>query len=323
MATARVVRDGEVLAWDALARRRGELFQQGEWVEALGSRATRVGIFDRSGGLIGGFVVSERKRVGLRVRMNAPFCQSAGPFWEPHATSAIGRLEERRAIVDAMAGFLDPQRGITLLGLSRSAVDVLPFRWRGFRGTVEYTYRLPLDRRDDEFLATYDGKARNDVRKARRDGLTVEAGLDLAVMKRLQGDALARDAAGGAECIDGILAFARDRGPAFTVLVRGGSEALAGCLVVGFGETAYYIMGGHVRRGNAGVHHGAGSLALHCAIATAAERGYSVFDFEGSTLRRVEPFIRGFGGTLTPYYRVAKAWLPVECALKLRYREYF
>jgi hypothetical protein len=55
----------------------------------------------------------------------------------------------------------------------------------------------------------------------------------------------------------------------------------------------------------------------------AAHRGCKVFDFEGSTIPRVEPFIRGFGGTLTPYYSAAKAWLPLECVLKLRHRGYF
>jgi len=48
-----------------------------------------------------------------------------------------------------------------------------------------------------------------------------------------------------------------------------------------------------------------------------------VFDFEGSNVPSIERYFRGFGGTLTPYIGVHKAWLPVEMALKLRYRNLF
>lgn len=138
-----------------------------------------------------------------------------------------------------------------------------------------------------------------------------------------QRTALDRENAGGGAAVSTVLRYAKAARESFTVSVHGKGVELAGCLVLGSSRKAYYVMGGHRRESGSGIHHGAGPLALHTAIAEAARRGYEVFDFEGSTIPRVESFVRGFGGALTPYFTVAKAWLPLECALKTRYRGYF
>ncbi len=51
--------------------------------------------------------------------------------------------------------------------------------------------------------------------------------------------------------------------------------------------------------------------------------GLKIFDFEGSVIPAIERYFRGFGGGLTSYFTVTKAWLPVEIALKFRWRQYF
>ena len=68
-------------------------------------------------------------------------------------------------------------------------------------------------------------------------------------------------------------------------------------------STAYYLAGGATEAGRSkGAMHG---LLAHAIQETAAE-GCTIFDFEGSMLKGVEPFFRGFGGELTPYFRVFK-----------------
>ena len=68
-------------------------------------------------------------------------------------------------------------------------------------------------------------------------------------------------------------------------------------------KTAYYLAGGATDEGRLrGAMHG----LLARAIEEAAAAGCTIFDFEGSMLQGVEPFFRGFGGELTPYFRVYK-----------------
>ena len=60
----------------------------------------------------------------------------------------------------------------------------------------------------------------------------------------------------------------------------------------------------------------AAPMAMFACIRQARELGLEVFDFEGSMIPGIERYFRSFGGTLTPLYRVVKASLPIEWALK-------
>lgn len=323
MATARFVTEEETPAWNNLAIRRGELFQQPGWVDALGGHASRVGVYDSGKSLVAGFVVRESRRLGFRVLRNPPFCQSAGPFWEERATSTTGRLEERRRILEAMAAFLEPGCGVSFMALSGAAEDVLPFRWRAFKTAVEYTYRLPLGPPAAERLAGYAESRRRSIRKAEKDGLETEVTEDGREVATLQKEILEKEQTAGAALVPALFGAAQKFPGSFAIQVKRKDLVLAGCFVFVWDGSAYYIFGGHREVGEGGGHHGAGALALHAAMSRAAELGCRVFDFEGSTIPRIEPFVRGFGGALTPYYSVAKAWFPLECALKARYRGYF
>ena len=59
------------------------------------------------------------------------------------------------------------------------------------------------------------------------------------------------------------------------------------------------------------------------AIKFAKKLGIKYFDFEGSMVPQIERYFRGFGGKLTPYYRINKAKLPLEILLKFYRRELF
>lgn len=69
----------------------------------------------------------------------------------------------------------------------------------------------------------------------------------------------------------------------------------------------------------------AGASTVFEAIQHSQEIGLKAFDFEGAVISAIERYFRGFGGTLTPYFTVNKAWLPLEMALKMwpRHRDRF
>jgi hypothetical protein len=79
-------------------------------------------------------------------------------------------------------------------------------------------------------------------------------------------------------------------------------------------------MGGY---GSEHKHHGAGPAAMFAAIRHAKKQGLAIFDFEGSMIPPIERYFRGFGGLLTPYLTVNKAWLPFEFVLKMIRRSNF
>jgi hypothetical protein len=319
---ARPITAGEAAAYDELACARGSVFHRPDWTALFGARVVKCGVFGKRDKLVAGFHFF---RVGPSVcslLRNLPFTPSCGPFFRVESSNPVAVLEDKRNILAAMAAFLDQKsHALVSLALDRDIVDALPFVWREFKVTPRYTYRLDLSASEEARRRDMSPTRRNDLTKAARDGLCACRVDDFADVKRLvQAGFVRNEISGGASGLDAIFGtFARaDNSYAF-VTVRG-EEPLAAVFVVHDAKTAFYLLSGYRSEGG---HHGAGALALAAAIEHAASLGLKVFDFEGSMIPPIEKYFRGFGGDLTPFFTVNKAWLPLEMGLKLFKRHLF
>lgn len=320
---ARALAEGDRQAWDALAARHGCIFDSLRWTGLFGPSFRRVGIYDAGGDLRGGFCSWEERKFGLRVLRNPPYTPQVGPFYESRASNPAARTDEQRAVVEAMADYLASSgAAVASLGLSQGITDCLPFYWRGWKMVPHYTYRIDLARDADTLLAALSKERRNDIRKAQKDGIALEEAADTSVMRALVIETYARQGMPFPMASADLIFSGFPPGEnSYCLIARANGRPVAGVYVVHDSRTAYYLMGGYTD----GAHHGAGALAMWHAILRAKELGLAVFDFEGSAIRPIERYFRGFGGALTPIFSVNKAWLPLEMALKLRrkYRNRF
>lgn len=318
----RSLADTDLGQYDCLAREHGTVFDTVAWTGLFGESMTRFGIHDAGGALRGGFCVFREQRLRLTVFRNPPLTPCIGPFFEPRARHPVAQLEERRDVLTALAEFLEHLRpAIVSVSLARWVSDGLPFYWRNYKVVPQYTYLLPLDQTEEALLAAMSVGRRNDIQKAIRDGLNAERTDDYSTIADMVETTFARQGKEvKRESMKSILfSFARpDNSYAFTVWSNG--APVAGVFVIHDSRTAYYLLGGYGSESN---HHGAGALAVFAAIRHARELGLHTFDFEGSVIPPIEKYFRGFGGKLSPYYRVNKAWLPLEMALKFTRRELF
>ena len=319
---ARVLPDSDLGQYDCLAREHGSVFNTVAWTDLFGDSLTRYGIYDAGGGLRGGFCLFRQRKLGLTVLGNPPATPSIGPFFECRAQHPVAQLEERRDVLTALAQFLDRLHpAVVSVSPSPWVTDCLPFRWRNYKVIPHYTYLLPLGQMDEVILAGMSESRRRNIGKARRDGLRAEPVGDYSIIGSLVETTFARQGKGvELEYVKRILfSFARpDNSYAFVVQSNG--IPIAGAFVVHDSRTAYYLLGGYDAEGK---HHGAGALAMFESIRRARELGLEVFDFEGSVVPAIERYFRGFGGRLTPRFRVNKAWLPIEMVLKIFKRELF
>ena len=106
----------------------------------------------------------------------------------------------------------------------------------------------------------------------------------------------------------------------FSISAFKNNEVLGNVFCVFDKQKCYYLLGGVDKK--SGIQ-GVNNLLVQKSIEKAKSLGCTIFDFEGSMLKGVEKFFRSFGGTLTPYYTVQKAWLPLEMLLKFKKRELF
>ncbi len=313
---------GDWAEWEIQVAAMGPLFLRRAWLELFGGALQACGIFDSGGGLAGGFALYHERRWGLPVCRCAPFTSTCGPFIVVQAQHPVAVLEARRKVVEAMADYIDRQRyAIAMLDLDPGIQDALPFFWRGFKVVPIYTYLVDLGLPHEDFLRGMSPGRRNDVSKAVRDGLVARPTKDLKVVRDLvastferQGKWMDRDS------LEAILFRFASAENSFAFTTERDGRPLATAFVVHDGRTAYYLAGG---MDAAERHHGAGPLALMECIRRARELGLATFDFEGSYVPAIESYFRGFGGRLTPYFTVNKAWWPVEMALKFRKRNTF
>jgi hypothetical protein len=312
----------EFADYDELARRHGTLFNCTDWLALFGERVCPRGIFNGGGALIGGAAFQEERRWGLRIIRNPPFTPTCGPFMAVKSRNPVAVLEERRKLLECFAEQLDKEpAAISSLALDRGISDALPFFWRGFKVIPNYTYLLDLDVSLDDMRKNMSPVRRNDASKATRDGLMVTRTTDMSIVRDLVLATFVRQQKLIDEPILEAILF-RYAKPfnsyAFTTCC--GDVPAATCFVVHDAKTAYYLLGGYNAQER---HHGAGPLAVLEAIKHAQELGLKTFDFEGSVVPAIERYFRGFGGQLTPYFTVNKAWLPLEMALKVVRRQIF
>jgi len=314
--------DSELSAYDSLAAENGNIFYSAAWNAIFGKQLQRYGVMNRNGELTAGFVLFEERRTGVRILRNPPCTPIIGPFTRLNATHPVAVLEERRKVLEAMADyFARISRVVISVSLDHEIIDGLPFHWKGFKTIPRYTYVIDLSSPLPEIFSRFSQGRRNDISKARRDGVFVEEVSDYNIVAKLVRSTFVRQQARlDSEVLDSILFRYATPQNSFARVAKSSGRAIACAFVVHDNTTAYYLLSGYEAEHK---HHGAGALALAECIRVAQERGLKRFDFEGSSIHPIERFLRGFGGRLTHYFSVNRAWLPYEIMLKMVKRNTF
>jgi len=186
---------------------------------------------------------------------------------------------------------------------------------------VHYTYIVKLENDIEKIFEKMSKDRRNDINKAIKDGLIVKNVNNHTIIKNLINKTFLRQKKKINQIyLNKILFdFAKNNNSfGFTVIQNNRPIAASFCI---YDKTsAYYLLGGYDEKNR---HHGAGALCLWESIKYAKKMGLKHFDFEGSIVPQIEKYFRGFGGELTPYYRINKAKILLEIILKFFKRELF
>jgi hypothetical protein len=316
------LREKEYAEYDKIVKSEGTVFNSLEWLRIFGAKVKIFGVFDKGDELIGGFHFYQSNFLFWRFLRNPPFTPYAGPFFKNYSRNTASRFNLQRKFSTCLADFLSDHRFILVyLALSRPWIDVLPFFWKKYHITPNFTYLVDLEKSEDQLLADMTSERRNDIRKAAADGLVVRRVDDYRVIRELVKKTFSRNQKSlPIEMVDRILfSYARPNN-SFAVVTYAKDEPIAGCFCLFDDKSAYYLLSGY---DHGKKHHGAGAWALWESIRIAKTMGLKQFDFEGSMIETIERYIRGFGPSLSSYYRVSKSRFLLECIIKLKFRNYF
>ena len=300
------------------------VFNSEDWIKVYGDDLNLYGIFNANQEIIGCFYIYKRKRANVLTQISPPpFTPHCGLYFKSFATNPAKRHGENKKLTKAISEFIDSQykRAIVTLAFPPSLLDTQSFYWQNYKVIPNYTYQLNLAQSLEVLTAQMDPKTRNLIKKAEKDGLTVEKNTDMNLVKSIVRQTMVRK---GVKVNEKVLStilfqFANDSN-SFSFVVRQNKEVLAVTFCIYDNQKCYYLLGGY-NKGNS--HAGAGPLGVFESIRFAQKQEIPVFDFEGSMLPNVESYFRSFGGDLIPYSTINKAPFVVESLLKLKMKQQF
>lgn len=316
------ISDSDLPAYDEIAQKYGTVFNTIRWLKMFGGDVQLYGIYDNGKSMFGGFTIYVEKKFGLQIFRNPPYTPVMGPFLKIDTKNNVKIMKTWKSVLSSMADFIESQNfSITTFSLSRGIIDTQPFIWKKFMVHPAYTYVVDLMESLDKIEKNLSKSHRKDINKTAKDGLMTKQIDDMTIVKDLVLKTFSRQEKKADEVfLDKILfEFSTpDNSCAFATYKD--SLPISTTFFVHDNSTAYALLGGYDHDNK---HIGAGVATRWEAIKHAKKIGLQYFDFEGSMIPRIEKFYRGYGGRLTPYYRVNKAKLPLEILLKFYKRGMF
>lgn len=288
------------------------LFEEPWWLDAVAPGQWKTVAVEANGECIARWPVVMRKRLGLTLAMQPPLTPSLGPWMEIDASSTRRHDSDVRARFESLIAAL-PRVDHTRLALDPRYTDWLPFYWHGFRQETRYTYRLAELGNIDAVFGGFTDKARNTVRKAEKI-VTIDTTPDVERLwsQLVQSFSRQRRPVPFSRVLLNRIDAAAERAGArrmyFGVDRQGRTHAAV--YTVGDRRGTYYLLAG----GDPALRSsGASTLCMWRAIQDASAADSAYFDFEGSMVRPIEAYVRGFGGTLTPYHVVLRSSRRFQC----------
>ena len=280
----------------------GSIFAKTFYLDAIGL-PYKIGAVFKGESIQGGIVLAKNE---IRAYSNPLFAKYLGVLLRPIEGKYVNRLTTEKKIIENIVLEIRWCKSFDYT-FHPNFNNWLPFYWNGHAQETRYTYKIHNLENMGQILDNMDSIARNEIRKAQKNKVRIKD--EVSPRDFYQINRLTYERQGGT--IPYSFAFFerfynRLRGHSAIKLLGAtdhGGRYYAVCGIVYDEECSYFILNG--------INHnmpkvGANALLVMRTIEFASEvsRG---FDFEGSMIRPIESFYRGFGGILTSYYHIWKS----------------
>jgi len=191
------------------------------------------------------------------------------------------------------------------MSMHHNFTDWLPFRWNGFRQTTRYTYIIFYsDKTINEIWNNLDRLRKRMINRANENGIKVEITDDFDLV--YQYESLTYERQGlkfripylDLKSLDDSI---KSKGKRIIFKALDQKNKVHAVLYIAFNNKSAYALlsGSDPDLRNLGGH----TLVMWEAIRYFSNK-VQYFNFGGSDIERIEEHIRGFGGTITPYFHI-------------------
>jgi len=278
------------------------IFEQPWWLDAVAPGRWSAVECAKEGKTYARMAFTTTRKLGLNCIVQPRLTQTLGPALAPTTEKQALRLGREKEWLTELVEKLPPFDYFQQKW-HYSIQNWLPFYWRGFEATTNFTYVLEDLSDPQKVWKGFHEKTQYEIKKARKT-LTVRTDLGVDVLWQLVGQTFGRqnkDVPYTRDLVERLEAATRQRGASQMFFAEDKDKQIhAAVFLVWDARSAYYLMSGS----NPALRNSGGlRLLVDEAIKFTAERSQR-FDFEGSMIEPVERFCRNFGAVQKPYYVV-------------------
>tara|TARA_B100001093_G_scaffold512934_2_gene583816 strand:+ start:18461 stop:19459 length:999 start_codon:yes stop_codon:yes gene_type:complete len=283
------------------------LFSKDWWLDSLaGVDKWDVALVFKDGKIIASMPYIIKHRFGLKLSTLPALTQYLGPWIKPSQAKYAKMLGQQKDIMNDLIEQL-PRFDYFLQNWEYKQTNWLPFYWKGFQQTTNYTYVIDDMSSLDEVWSNFQENIRTDIRKAENrhnlillDNPSIEDFIQLN--KKVYERQNIKSPHSEQLIIDLDKACAQRNVRKIFIAVDEDGRPHAGVYLVWDKNSAYYLLGGSDPKLRSS---GAKSFCMWEAIRFASTVTKE-FNFEGSMIEPVERFVRGFGAKQKLVFNISK-----------------
>ncbi|OSB14037.1 GNAT family N-acetyltransferase [Clostridium botulinum] len=281
----------------------GAVFNKTWYLEAVQAKFKIYVCIDKGNNILGGMILPESKPEDFSMPM---LTQTLGILLKDfRKLKYVNKISKEKDIIESLVNAIPNFKNYSI-NFNYNFTNWLPFMWKGYNQYCRYTYVIEDLSNSDNIFNGFRENTKRNIRKALKSNLKVTSNLSLEDFYKINKKTFERqgkDIPYSYEFIkhfDDVIVKNNARKMFFAIDDNG--DIYASNYIIYDSKSSFYLMGGinHDFRDN-----GAASLAMWEAIKFSS-KATKKFDFEGSCIRNIEEFFRGFGGTQKMYFNIWK-----------------
>lgn len=281
----------------------GSIFSKTWYLQAVQAPFEIYVCIDRNKEFLGGMVIPELREGCIAMPI---LTQTLGILLkEFNNIKYVNKISKEKDIIESLVSAIPNFKNYSI-NFNYNFTNWLPFMWKGYNQYCRYTYVIENLSNLDYIKSGLRNNIKYDINKAIKNGIKIYEDLPIKELYKISEKTYQRQdlnipySLELLQYLDKILEEKQARKSFFAIDKHNNIHAAN--YIIYDKNSAYYLIGG----GDAELRtSGATSLALWEAIKFSSKVSKK-FDFEGSCIRSIEEFFRGFGGTQKMYFNIWK-----------------
>jgi hypothetical protein len=274
------------------------------WLDAVAPGRYEIIFIEKGGQIRAAWPLVYDQHTTSRIVM-PPLTQKLGILFAPTTAKYAERLSEEHRLTEALLSRI-PRTTSVYHHFHENFSNWLPLHWRGYEQSTRYTYILKDLRDTDKVWRDMRESTRRNIRRAEKNGLKIRPAADIAEFRSINKMSFDRQGMRLPYSLDQLARIddaCEKNARKLALVAEDGQGHPHACVYIVYDpHCAIYLLGG----ADPALRSSGAQALLKWEGIRRVSTVSKQFDFEGSMVKGIEAYVRGFGAIQTPYFQIVK-----------------